>query len=214
MKFGEWITYDGNGQPVGDDVMVEARFYDGSGGVGRAGVWSWEHVGFPEKYRLVLEEAKPDVKYNVPTGTNPKAAYGAAKLPMHLWPALATAYGVVALSNGAFKYGIANYKGTPVEMSTYLAALLRHAQSFIEGEEYDPVDGQPHLGGILANVAIILEARAVGMMIDDRPIAGGYLKEQAMLTEIFNKIKQMHADKNPFHYTRNNVEQGETNAKD
>jgi hypothetical protein len=142
---------------------------------------------------------------NVSLGTNPKAVIGASKLPLHLWSPLASAYGAVALSNGAGKYGIANYKATPVLASVYLSALMRHYNSWLEGEEFDPVDGQPHLGGILANVAILLDSRAAGMLVDDRPIPGGYLKELEAVTKVHQSIQAMNKDKAPHHYTRDNA---------
>ena len=133
--------------------------------------------------------------------SNPKAANGAAKLPLHLWSPLATAYGSVALENGGLRYGYGNYKATPVKMSIYLAAMLRHIYAFMENQEFDEVDGTPHLGAILANCAIILEARAVGTLVDDRPITGGYVKESAELTKHVNRLQEMYKDRNPRHYT-------------
>lgn len=135
-------------------------------------------------------------------GINPKQSIGLSKLPLHLWSPLATAYGAVGLANGR-KYGEGNYKATPILMSIYLAATLRHLYAFIEGQECDEVDGTPHIAAILANMAIILEARSVGTMIDDRPMQGGYLKEAKKLTEICNRLNELHKGRDVHHYTIN-----------
>lgn len=136
---------------------------------------------------------------------NPKQQFGMSKLPMHLASPLATAYMAIGLGNGALKYGTANFKATPVLASIYIAGLKRHVDAWLEGEENDPDDGAPHLGAALANLAIIIEARANGTLIDDRPIGEGYLKEREMLTEIWQQIQQKHAGKQPHHFTRNNA---------
>lgn len=152
-----------------------------------------------------LKETNPQGKHylaGVFKETNPKAINGSQKLNLSLWPGIATAYGALCLENGGLRYGYGNYKNSPVSMSTYLAATLRHAYAVIEGQEFDEIDGTPHLGAILANVAIILEARAVGTLVDDRPCEGGYLKEIKQLTAIANNLKEMHKDKNPVHFYR------------
>lgn len=136
---------------------------------------------------------------------NPKEAIGSSKLPMHLASPLAMAYMALGLANGALKYGKANFKATPVLCSIYMDGFMRHMMAWLEGEEYDQDDGAPHLGAALANLAIIIEARANGTLIDDRPIGEGYLKEREMLTEIWQQIQKKHAGKNPHHFTRNNV---------
>lgn len=136
---------------------------------------------------------------------NPKAIFGAQKIPMHLASPLATAYMALGLANGAMKYGTANFKATPVLASIYLDGLLRHTKAWIEGEEFDPDDGVPNLAGALANLAIIIEARANGTLIDDRPIGDGWIKEREHLTEIYRNLKKLHEGKNPHHFTRNNA---------
>lgn len=132
-------------------------------------------------------------------GVNPKQSQGLAKMPLHYWSPLASAYGALGLTNG-LKYGLNNYKATPVIMSIYLSATLRHLYALMEGQEND-ADGCPHIAAILANMAIILESRAVGQMVDDRNMQGGYLKEIDKLTEISNKLQAIHKDKKPYHYT-------------
>lgn len=205
-----WVEWKGGDCPVPDDAMVTVELRDGSiiglpDDMRPAWSYYWSHNGGGGDiiaYKVIRDEVR-----SKSADTNPKQAIGASKLPLHLVSPLAMAYMAVGLYNGAGKYGISNYKGTEVIMSIYLAAIMRHFMAIMEGEEFDPVDGSPHWGAILANIAIILDARAVGKLIDDRPIAGGYLKEVEKLTKIYQNLQELHKDKKPFHYTRNNMEQ-------
>ncbi len=133
--------------------------------------------------------------------TNPKKQFGDKSIPLNLWPALASAYGALGLYNGKLKYGLSNFNATPVEASIYIAGAMRHLAAWAEGEEFDPADGVPNLGGVLANIAIILEARAAGTLIDDRKMGNGYLKEREALKAIVAALQVLHADKAPYHYT-------------
>jgi hypothetical protein len=134
--------------------------------------------------------------------TNPKKQFGVASLPLEMWPDLASAYGALALYNGAMKYGKANFAHTPVDASIYIAGARRHLAAWVSGEECDPVDGVPHLGAVLANIAILLCARAAGTLVDDRMLLDGFLKERDTLKGHVTKINEVHAGKNPKHYTR------------
>jgi hypothetical protein len=133
--------------------------------------------------------------------TNPKKQYGVQSVPLNMWSPLASAYGALGLYNGSLKYGKANFANTPVEASIYIAAAMRHLNAWAAGEEFDPADGVPNLGGVLANIAILLEARAAGMLIDDRLKMSGYLKERDALKDIVKSLNELHAGKNPKHYT-------------
>lgn len=133
--------------------------------------------------------------------TNPKKQFGLASIPLNMWSNLASSYGALGLYNGALKYGAANFANTKVEASIYIAAIKRHLAAWEAGEEFDPADGVPNLGGVLANVAIILEARAAGTLIDDRAAMSGYLKERDALKAIVGQLQVVHAGKTPKHYT-------------
>lgn len=72
-----------------------------------------------------------------------------------------------AMMVGEKKYARYNYcKGHKV--SQLIAAIIRHAVAYNEGEENDPIDGQSHLGSIGANVNMLLRQRELGTLIDDR----------------------------------------------
>lgn len=134
---------------------------------------------------------------------NPKDAAGRAKVPLHLWPAAATAYGSIGLLEGELKYGRNNFRATPVAASVYVAACKRHLDYWIEGQEVASDTGSPHLGNALACLAILVDAKTNGTLIDDRnyaPDADAYERLMAELTAQVAKLKVMFADKNPKHW--------------
>lgn len=121
---------------------------------------------------------------------NPKDIIGRQKLPTHLWPATATAYGALGFLEGMTKYGRVNYRATPVAASVYYAAALRHLADWFEGEEYTK-EGGPHLGNALACIAIIVDAKVNGTLVDDRqftPMPGAYSAMVKELTELAKKL--------------------------
>ncbi len=146
-------------------------------------------------------EWKPDIKVATAVDTNPKRQFGMKSIPLNLWSPLASAYGALGLYNGSLKYGRGNYKATKVEASIYIAAAMRHMAAWAEGEENDPSDDVPNLAGVLANIAIILDARAAGTLIDDRQLPGGYLKERAALEKVVTSLQKLHEGKSPRHYS-------------
>jgi hypothetical protein len=56
-----------------------------------------------------------------------------------------------------------------VEIMTYLAAMRRHIDCLIDGEDIDPESGAHHLGHVAAGCAIVLDARRAGTLVDNRP---------------------------------------------
>src|SRR5215467_9371409 len=66
----------------------------------------------------------------------------------------------LGLSDGAIKYSPYNWRGSPVEVRTYVAAAKRHIDAWLDGEELSPLEewtdsetgqmlilgGKPHLG--------------------------------------------------------------------
>lgn len=133
--------------------------------------------------------------------TNPKDLIGTNKLPFHLWPETATALGALGLLDGALKYGRSNWRVAGVRASIYYDAARRHLNKWFEGEDYDPDSGLPHLAHLLACVAIVVDAEAAGMLNDDRMVPGGYAEHIAKLTPHVARLKKLHADKAPRHYT-------------
>lgn len=104
-----------------------------------------------------------------PVPTDPKGASGAAKTPLHLLPPVAMARTSEVLALGAMKYGPWNWRHNKVEAMTYVAAIRRHLDAFVEGEDLDPESGVTHLAHIAASCAIVMDADNFGNLIDNRP---------------------------------------------
>lgn len=133
--------------------------------------------------------------------SNPKDVIGTDKLPLHLWPTTATAMGCIGLLNGMLKYGRTNWRAAGVRASIYVDAAKRHLDAWFEGEDVDPDEGVPHLAAALACLAIIVDAQAAGKLNDDRAMAAGYRKLVTELTPHVARLKALHANKAPHHYT-------------
>ena len=133
--------------------------------------------------------------------TNPKDAIGSEKLPLHLWPASATAMGCLGLLDGMLKYGRSNFRAIGVRDSIYHDAILRHENARFEGEDIDPDSGLPHEAHILACLAILIDSKAAGKYTDDRMFPGGYRKLITELTPHVHRLKLLHASRNPKHYS-------------
>lgn len=136
-----------------------------------------------------------------PTADNPKDAIGAGKLPLHLWPTTATALGSVALLEGALKYGARNFRAGRARASIYYDAARRHLDAWFEGEDDDPQSGLPHIAHALACLAIIVEAQSAGTFMDDRAYPTRYRELIDSLTPHIARLKALHADKSPKHWT-------------
>lgn len=91
------------------------------------------------------------------------------KPQLQLLPPVFSREVAAALSLGAQKYGPWNWRHNRVEMMTYLAAMKRHIDCIIEGEDIDPESGAHHLGHVAAGCAIVLDARKAGTLEDNRP---------------------------------------------
>lgn len=133
--------------------------------------------------------------------SNPKAAIGSDKLPLHLWPATATAMGCIGLLNGMLKYGRTNWRPAGARASTYYDACKRHLDAWFEGEEIDPDDGVPHMAAAIACLAILIDAQASGVLEDDRMVEGRYRAMVESLTPHVARLKAVHAHRDPHHFT-------------
>lgn len=136
--------------------------------------------------------------------TNPKDAAGRAKLPLHLWPASATAFGAIGLYEGMLKYGRLNWRGTEVASSVYVAALMRHVNAWMECEDLT-AEGTPHLCNALASLAIIVDALVNGTLVDDRnyvPNPETHGIAMASLQESMRKLEAKFGGVNPKHWDK------------
>lgn len=134
--------------------------------------------------------------------TNPKDAVGSDKLPLHLWPGSATAYGCIGLLNGMLKYGRTNWREAGVRPSIYVDAACRHLLDWFEGEEEDPEDGVHNLSAALACLAILVDAKESGTLNDDRSYKGiSWRRARATMEPHVRRLKALYADRSPKHWT-------------
>lgn len=103
---------------------------------------------------------------------NPKDVAGRSKCPLHLIPGVAEAQTARALQHGALKYGEWNWRSIPINATPYIAAARRHLAAWTDGEDVDPESGLSHLAHVAATLAILMDAEAVGTLVDDRPKSG------------------------------------------
>lgn len=160
----------------------------------------------PLPFDLLLTQLRTSPNETLPQDermklTNPKDAIGSNKLPLHLWPETATLMGTLGLLDGALKYGRGNYRAIGVRATIYIDACKRHLNAWLEGEECAPDSGVPHLAHALACLAIIVDAEAAGQLNDDRQFPGGYHALVEKLTPHVARLKDLHKDKSPQHYT-------------
>ena len=101
-------------------------------------------------------------------GTDPHGEAGKKKPQLQLIPPSFNIQVAAALNEGAQKYGPWNWRKNRVEAMTYIGAIRRHLDQFLDGEDID-ASGASHLGHIAASCAILIDAAAAGMLVDNRP---------------------------------------------
>jgi hypothetical protein len=104
--------------------------------------------------------------------TNPKDLEGNKKPPLSLVPPSVIIYLAEAFREGAKKYGAYNWRTKKVQAMVYLDAALRHIMAELDGEDIDPESGKPHLAGALASLAVYIDAKETGNLVDNRPPKG------------------------------------------
>lgn len=105
------------------------------------------------------------------TSTDPKATAATGKTRLDLVPPAASKACADALAFGAITkgYGTWNWrKSEGVKLSTYVAAIKRHLDDLMDGEDCAPDSGIHHVGHVMGGAAIILDAMKHGKLIDDR----------------------------------------------
>lgn len=168
---------------------------------GFEGAWEWLREDELEAH--VEVPASPAV-----TNQDPKKAFGATKPDLALVPPVGTLHQAMAHELGAEKYGAYNWRKDPVEAMTYIGAIGRHLQAYLDGESYtsdtlfekgdllgikglegDEELGMVHnLGAIMASCAILLDSMELGLLIDNRPPKGRASAVQTRL-QAFKKAK-------------------------
>lgn len=133
--------------------------------------------------------------------SNPKEAFGDAKMPMDLLPDTATVQFNLAFLEGALKYGQYNWRVAGVKTSTYVRAIRRHLAKFWNGQDHDPLTLVHELASVGACCAILLDAIVVGKLNDDRPPRADMEKALADAAKTAAHLKQLFKDHSPPQYT-------------
>lgn len=206
-----WIDWTGGNCPVAADATVEYRAKNGEQFQFRADDLDWAHRGDGADiaaYRVIggevpgLADADLIQRAAAEVGrTNPKDLIGDKKAAMHLLSPIAEIHWMIGQYAGMLKYGAWNWRAAGVRSSVYISAARRHLMAYMSGEEFDPVDGSHHLGNIMACAAILLEAREIGKLTDDRPPRFSHRPTLAWAEEQMATLKAQYADKTPHHYT-------------
>jgi hypothetical protein len=115
--------------------------------------------------------------------TNPKDRVGVTKPQLHLVPPAAMIHAAEAMRDGAAKYGPFNWRTKAVRSTVYVSAALRHLLAYLDGEDVSADAKVKHLGHVIACCGIVLDAEAVGNLIDDRPTPGTAARLMDDLTE-------------------------------
>jgi len=106
---------------------------------------------------------------------NPKDKIALTKVPMWSLPAIGAVHGAMATADGIGKYGPYNWREKPIKLMEYIGAMERHIACLKDGEDFtsdNPDNPVSHLGCIIADASIILDAAQSGTLIDDRPTPG------------------------------------------
>jgi hypothetical protein len=142
--------------------------------------------------------AEPDPRTK---DTNPKDAIGDKKVPLWLCSPIAKAHWAVAQFVGMVKYGAWNWRSAGIRSSIYLAAIQRHLDAYMSGEEVDPIDQTSHIGHIMACAAILIDAKAAGKLNDDRPPSVELRSTYAAVEEQMALARKNYGTMNPKHFT-------------
>ena len=135
--------------------------------------------------------------------SNPKDIVGTMKAPISTIPGPVIAEIGVGMLEGSCKYGRHNYRAVGVRASVYYDATMRHLLSWWEGEDIDPDSGLNHITKAITSLVVLRDAMLQGKVEDDRPppSVAFYQDLNAKAADIIAKYK----DRNPKHYTRNDV---------
>jgi hypothetical protein len=127
---------------------------------------------------------------------NPKDLVGNTKVSISKLPVIAVIEGAMAMMDGAEKYGPYNWRDKEVKASVYVDAALRHLYCWFEGQELASDSLVHHLGHAIACCAILLDARAHGKLVDDRPVARYGEKEYLERVSKSSELERAIGDRN------------------
>lgn len=104
--------------------------------------------------------------------SNPKSAVGTKKPGTWAIPPVAILHLGAAMDDGVAKYGLVNWRSNSVAASVYGNAIDRHMLAWRDGQDNAADSGKHHLAHVMACCAILLDAEAQGVLIDDRGTPG------------------------------------------
>lgn len=145
-----------------------------------------------EYLRTHADTAKP---------SNPKDAFGSAKVPVGLAPDTALAEMALAFLEGALKYGRYNWRVVGVRASIYNDAMERHRKKWWNGQDRDPSTRVRELASVMCCCAILIDSEICGVLDDDRPPIAplGQLLDANM--EVVAHLKDLFKEHSPVQYT-------------
>lgn len=134
--------------------------------------------------------------------SNPKEAFGDAKMPLDLLPDTAVVQFNLAFLEGALKYGQYNWRIAGVSARTYVRAARRHLSKWWNGQDVDPVTHVSELASVGACIAILIDAAACGKLTDNRPPRADMERVLADAAKVSAHLKQLFRDHHPPQYTQ------------
>lgn len=138
-----------------DIVMIERRV--------------WHDVETKKAMRWdPFDEAESQIHVKEHYDNNVKTAAAATKPRSSAIPPNSILVMGAAMQNGADKYGIFNWRDTTVSATVFYDAMMRHMLAWYNGGDDAPDSKVSHLGHIMANCAILLDAKEHGVFNDDR----------------------------------------------
>lgn len=119
----------------------------------------------------VHREYREGTGHFAPINPKDKAAAAEGKPRLDLLEPVAERDIAKALAFGADKYGVRNFVTASINARVYVAAMKRHIDAWLDGEDYAEDSGVHHLGHVGANVHVALAAIAAGTFVDDRGVS-------------------------------------------
>jgi hypothetical protein len=137
-------------------------------------------------------------KRRIKDETNPKDLIGVTKAPLRLVPPILEILTSVPMAVGAKKYGAFNWRKSAVRHSLYLEAARRHIDAILDGEVCDEETKIEHEASVAACMAIIMDARSIGKLVDDLcPVRGGATKELKRVATVVKVLGLSYMDADP-----------------
>lgn len=136
--------------------------------------------------------------------SNPKDIVGIRKTAFSALPMRVVHEASLGMMEGALKYGRHNYRGVGVRASVYFDATMRHLVTWWEGEDMDPDSKVHHVAKAITSLMVLRDAMLRDMMEDDRPPSSVDYSQE--LDKAAAALVDLHADKNPKHYTIKDAE--------